>query len=63
MSRAFKCDACGEYCEGESYQLTMVPPSFHDKRLFYDLCPFCSNAVIEVLVNKEPWHDLEKTDE
>lgn len=59
MSEAFKCDSCGEYCDGEPTIITMYPSTFREKVLKYDLCPFCFNEVVEVVTKEKVYGDLD----
>ena len=60
MSRAYKCDSCGEYCDDEPMIINLVPPALDKKVLKYDLCPFCADAVIRVIAKEKVFGDLEE---
>ena len=67
MSKAFKCDSCGEYADGSPMVVTLIPPTMTDasliKTLKYDLCPFCANAVIEEITCEKAYGDYAKVTE
>jgi len=58
MSNAYKCDSCGEYCDGDAAIITLYPSKISEKSLKYDLCPFCLNEVIEVITKEKVYGDL-----
>ena len=60
MAKAFKCDSCGEYADGEPMTLHMIPPSLAEKDPRYDLCPYCANEVIELVMREKVFGDLEE---
>ncbi len=59
MSKAFKCDSCGEYCDGEPTIMTLHPNERYKKVLIYDLCPFCFNEVIELVIKEKVYGDID----
>ena len=59
MSEAFKCDSCGEYSDGAPMVITLIPPTINEKIFKFDLCPFCSEEVANVISREKVFGDLD----